>query len=44
MSTVDSSTAPTTLNNGDEIWIGRSVARMRFLIEGEPTKTEASVT
>jgi hypothetical protein len=35
---------PTTLNNGDEIWIGRSVARMRFLIEGEPTKTEASVT
>jgi len=33
-----------TLNNGDEIWIGRSVARMRFLIEGEPTKTEASVT
>jgi len=35
---------PATLNNGDEIWIGRSVARMRFLIEGEPTKTEASVT
>lgn len=35
---------PTTLNNGDEIWIGRSVARMRFLIEGEPTKTEASRT
>jgi len=35
---------PTVLNNGDEIWIGRSVARMRFLIEGEPTKTEASVT
>jgi DNA-binding winged helix-turn-helix (wHTH) protein len=35
---------PTALNNGDEIWIGRSVARMRFLIEGEPTKTEASVT
>jgi DNA-binding winged helix-turn-helix (wHTH) protein len=35
---------PTPLRNGDEIWIGRSVARMRFLIEGEPTKTEASVT
>ncbi len=35
---------PTALNNGDEIWIGRSVARMRFLIEGEPTKTEASTT
>jgi DNA-binding winged helix-turn-helix (wHTH) protein len=34
---------PTTLNNGDEIWIGRSVARLRFLIEGEPTKTETSV-
>lgn len=35
---------PTPLTNGDEIWIGRSVARMRFLVEGEPTKTEASVT
>ena len=35
---------PATLNNGDEIWIGRSVARLRFLIEGEPTKTEASRT
>lgn len=35
---------PETLNNGDEIWIGRSVSRMRFLIEGEPTKTETSVT
>jgi DNA-binding winged helix-turn-helix (wHTH) protein len=35
---------PATLNNGDEIWIGRSAARMRFLIEGEPTKTETSVT
>jgi len=35
---------PTPLTNGDEIWIGRSVARMRFLIEGEPTKTEASRT
>ena len=35
---------PTPLINGDEIWIGRSVARMRFLIEGEPTKTETSVT
>ena len=37
-------TDPTPLVNGDEIWIGRSVARMRFLIEGEPTQTEASVT
>ena len=35
---------PATLTNGDEIWIGRSVARMRFFIEGEPTKTEASRT
>ena len=35
---------PTPLTNGDEIWIGRSVARMRFVIEGEPTETEASVT
>jgi DNA-binding winged helix-turn-helix (wHTH) protein len=35
---------PATLNNGDEIWIGRSVARMRFFIEGEPTKTETSIT
>ena len=35
---------PTPFSNGDEIWIGRSVARMRFLIEGEPTKTETSVT
>jgi pSer/pThr/pTyr-binding forkhead associated (FHA) protein len=35
---------PTPLTNGDEIWIGRSVARMRFLIEGEPTKTETSFT
>jgi pSer/pThr/pTyr-binding forkhead associated (FHA) protein len=34
---------PTTLTNGDEIWIGRSVARFRFLIEGEPTKTETSL-
>lgn len=33
---------PTTLSNGDEIWIGRRVARLRFLIEGEPTQTEAS--
>lgn len=35
---------PTPLSNGDEIWIGRSVARLRFLIEGEPTQTEGSVT
>jgi DNA-binding winged helix-turn-helix (wHTH) protein len=34
---------PTLLNNGDEIWIGRSVARLRFLIEGEPTMTEQTV-
>jgi DNA-binding winged helix-turn-helix (wHTH) protein len=35
---------PTLLSNGDEIWIGRSVARLRFLVEGEPTMTEQSVT
>ena len=35
---------PTLLANGDEIWIGRSVARLRFLVEGEPTMTEQSVT
>jgi len=35
---------PTILTNGDEIWIGRSVARFRFLVEGEPTQTEHSVT
>ncbi len=34
---------PTLLADGDEIWIGRSVARFRFLIEGEPTQTEHSV-
>ena len=34
---------PTLLNNGDEIWIGRSVARLRFLVEGEPTMTEKTV-
>jgi pSer/pThr/pTyr-binding forkhead associated (FHA) protein len=34
---------PTLLANGDEIWIGRSVARFRFLVEGEPTQTEHSV-
>ena len=34
---------PTLLSNGDEIWIGRSVARLRFLVEGEPTMTEQSV-
>jgi len=32
------------LANGDEIWIGRSVARLRFLVEGEPTLTEHSMT
>ena len=34
---------PATLTNGDDIWIGRSVARFRFLIEGETTKTETSI-
>jgi DNA-binding winged helix-turn-helix (wHTH) protein len=34
---------PTLLSNGDEIWIGRSVARLRFLVEGEPTMTEQTV-
>ena len=35
---------PALLTNGDEIWIGRSVARLRFLVEGEPTMTEQSVS
>ena len=35
--------SPAILANGDEIWIGRSVARFRFLIEGEPTMTEKTV-
>ena len=35
---------PSILNDGDQIWIGRSVARLSFLIEGEPTQTEHSVT
>ena len=35
---------PTLLTNGDEIWIGRSVARFRFLVEGEPTQTEHTVS
>ena len=34
---------PLLLTSGDEIWIGRSVARFRFLIEGEPTMTEKTV-
>jgi len=34
---------PAPLTNGDEIWIGRSVARLRFLVEGEPTMTEQTV-
>ena len=34
---------PALLANGDEIWIGRSVARLRFLVEGEPTITEKTV-
>jgi hypothetical protein len=36
--------APALLTNGDEIWIGRSVARLRFLVEGEPTMTEQTVS
>ncbi len=35
---------PTLLTNGDEIWIGRSVARFRFMVEGEPTVTEHTVS
>jgi len=35
---------PALLASGDEIWIGRSVARLRFLIEGEPTMTEHTVS
>ena len=35
---------PTLLADGDEIWIGRSVARFRFVAEGEPTATEHSMT
>ena len=34
---------PALLASGDEIWIGRSVARLRFLVEGEPTMTEKTV-
>ena len=35
---------PAVLADGDEIWIGRSVARFRFVAEGEPTATEHSMT
>jgi len=35
---------PTVLADGDEIWIGRSIARFRYLIDGEPTQTEHTVT
>ena len=35
--------SPAILANGDEIWIGRSVARFRFLLEGEATVTEKPV-
>ncbi len=35
---------PTELTDGDEIWIGRSVARFRYLIDGEPTQTEHTVS
>jgi DNA-binding winged helix-turn-helix (wHTH) protein len=35
---------PALLGNGDEIWIGRSVARFRYLIDGEPTQTEHTVS
>lgn len=34
---------PTTLSSGDEIGIGRGIERLRFLIEGDPTRTETSV-
>ena len=34
---------PSMLTDGDEIWIGRSVARFRFVAEGEPTATEHSM-
>ena len=34
---------PAVLTNGDQIWIGRSVARLRFLVEGDPTMTEKTV-
>lgn len=32
-----------TLSNGDEIGIGRGIERLRFLIEGETTRTETSI-
>jgi DNA-binding winged helix-turn-helix (wHTH) protein len=35
---------PAVLTDGDEIWIGRSVARFRYLIDGEPTQTEHTVS
>jgi DNA-binding winged helix-turn-helix (wHTH) protein len=35
---------PSQLTDGDEIWIGRSLARFRFVAEGEPTVTEHSMT
>jgi len=35
---------PSPLTDGDEIWIGRSLARLRFVAEGEPTVTEHSMT
>ena len=35
---------PSVLTDGDEIWIGRSVARFRFVAEGEPTTTENTMT
>ena len=35
---------PSLLTDGDEIWVGRSVARFRFVAEGEPTTTEHSMT
>jgi len=34
---------PAALANGDEIGIGRGIERLRFLIEGDPTRTETSV-
>jgi DNA-binding winged helix-turn-helix (wHTH) protein len=35
---------PAVLADGDEIWIGRSVARFRYLVDGEPTQTEHTVS
>lgn len=34
---------PAQLASGDEIWLGRSIARLRFVIEGDPTRTETAL-